>query len=276
MNDKNRNLLLRVVSALLLLPVVVYLVYRGGMFSALLMAAAAAVCAMEYYTITQKRLTPAALVGMAGAFLLPLLPALFPSHYGELTAGVVAAYFLVAWSYHLLRGPLPEAPTLAAHLITGLLYGGLGLAALAALRLRPDGLGWVVCALAVTWLNDTLAYFAGRFLGRHKLYPAVSPNKTWEGFFGGVAGSVLGMIAVRFIYFPALTWVDCIVVGLAAGVLGPTGDLCESMLKRAYGVKDSGKIIPGHGGLLDRIDALLFIAPMVFLYAQYLRALLTS
>ncbi len=276
MTDKNRNLLLRVVSALLLLPVVLYLLYRGGLFSAVLMAGASAVCAMEYYTITQKRLSPAALLGMVAAFLLPLFPAVAPASYAELSVGVVAVFFLIAWGYHLVRGPLPEAPTLAAHLITGLLYGGIGLTALSALRQRPDGLGWVICALTVTWLNDTLAYFAGRFLGRHKLYPAVSPNKTWEGFAGGVVGSVVGMFAVKAVYFPTLTVADCLLVGLPAGVLGPAGDLCESLLKRAYGVKDSGKIIPGHGGLLDRIDALLFNAPLVFAYAQYVRPLLTS
>ena len=132
-----------------------------------------------------------------------------------------------------------------------------------------------IAALVITWANDTLAYFAGRFLGRHKLYPEVSPNKTWEGFFGGMVGSVVGMFIARAFFFPVFTVADCLVLGIVGGILGPIGDLCESMLKRAYGVKDSGRIIPGHGGILDRIDALLFNAPLVFGYVHFVRGLLT-
>ncbi|MGQ0505525.1 MAG: phosphatidate cytidylyltransferase [Myxococcaceae bacterium] len=274
MNDKNRNLVLRIASALILLPLILFLLGKGGYFSAGLMSVAAALCAMEFFTITQKKLSPAALIGMAVAFLCPLLPALFPREYGELSVWLVTVYFLFVWTYFLLRGPHAEAPVLASQLVTGLVYGSLPLMALAGLRLREDGLGWVVCTLALTWLNDTFAYFAGRFLGKHKLYPKVSPNKTWEGFAGGLVGSVVGMICTKLIFFPSLTYADCVLLGVAGGLLGPVGDLTESMLKRAYGVKDSGNVVPGHGGVLDRIDALLFNAPLVFLYVQYFRPLL--
>ena len=160
------------------------------------------------------------------------------------------------------------------HLLTGCLYGGVGMLALSALRLREDGFWWAFAALVITWLNDTMAYFAGRFLGRRKLYPAVSPNKTWEGFLGGLLGSVVGLFILRAVAFPVLTVVDCLVLGVLGGLLGPMGDLCESMLKRAYGVKDSSRLVPGHGGMLDRIDALLFNAPLVFLYVTFVRGLL--
>jgi len=106
--------------------------------------------------------------------------------------------------------------------------------------------------------------------------PAISPNKTWEGFAGGLVGSVGGMFIARAVAFPGLTPLDCSVLGLAGGLLGPLGDLSESQLKRAYQVKDSGKIIPGHGGLLDRVDALLFNAPAVYLYVTVVRGLLTG
>jgi phosphatidate cytidylyltransferase len=155
------------------------------------------------------------------------------------------------------------------------MFGGLGLMALSWLRLLPGtGMGWVMTALTLTWANDTCAYFAGRFLGRHKLYPEVSPNKTWEGFFGGMAGSVASLVVLKLGFYPFLNWADCLIVGVAGGVFGPVGDLVESMLKRAYGVKDSGKIIPGHGGVLDRIDALLFNAPMVCAYVWVLKPIL--
>ena len=123
-------------------------------------------------------------------------------------------------------------------------------------------------------IGGLLAYFFGRFLGKHKLYPEVSPAKTWEGFFGGFVGSIGFLFLQKAFFFSHLTVVDCLVLGILGGILGPAGDLCESMLKRAYGVKDSGTIIPGHGGMLDRIDALIFNGPMVLLYVQFVRPLL--
>jgi phosphatidate cytidylyltransferase len=162
-----------------------------------------------------------------------------------------------------------------AHLVTGFLYGSVGLTAACALRQMHDGLAWVIASLVITWSNDTSAYFAGRFLGRHKLYPEVSPNKTWEGFAGGMLGSIAGMFIARGFFFPLFTVTDCLFLGVFGGILGPLGDLCESMLKRAYGVKDSGRAMPGHGGILDRIDALVFNAPLTFVYVTFLRNVLS-
>jgi phosphatidate cytidylyltransferase len=127
-----------------------------------------------------------------------------------------------------------------------------------------------VLCLTVTWLNDTGAYFAGRAFGRHKLYPRISPSKTWEGWGGGLIASVGGAVAVKLLFLPELpVWVAA-AVGVGAGILGPLGDLSESMLKRAFGRKDSSHLLPGHGGILDRIDALLFNAPFVWLCARLL------
>lgn len=274
MNAKNQNLLLRVVSALVLLPVVLFLLVKGGFFFACLIAFAAGVCTSEYYGITQRPLSPLRWLGVGVAGALPLLIQWKPALATAVAFWLVAGFFFAAWAYHLIRGPLAEAPTLAAHAVTGVLYGGVGLFALAVVRNGDRGFEWVMCALIITWMNDTAAYFAGRFLGRHKLYPAVSPNKTWEGFGGGMIGSVGGLFLHRALLFPALTPLDCVLLGVAGGIVGPIGDLCESMLKRAYGAKDSGKILPGHGGLLDRIDALLFNAPLVLAYAHWLRHLL--
>ena len=275
MNDKNKNLIVRVVSALVLLPLVLWLVWKGQLWSAGLMGFAAAVCAGEYYLIVFKRLSPAHLGGMLGAGLWPLYPALFPGMFASWALWTGAVVFFFGWIYHLLRGPVASAPERAAHLWTGMAYGAFGMTALAAVRLEPHGLSWVTSALIITWANDTCAYFAGRFLGRRKLYAEVSPNKTWEGFFGGMLGSIAGMFIGRAFFFPNFAVVDCLLLGLGGGLLGPLGDLCESMLKRAYQVKDSGKIIPGHGGLLDRVDALLFNAPLVFLYVTFFRGLLS-
>jgi len=281
-NEKNKNLMLRIASSVVLLPTVLVLVALGGYWTGGLLAVVAGICASEYYLITQKKLSSAAWVGVVMTGAMPLFPVWaagahrVPEHAGDICFWWVAAYFTFVWAYHLIRGPLAEAPATVAHLITGMLYGSFGLTAVSELRGRVDGVKWIIVALIITWANDTLAYFAGRFLGRHKLYPEVSPNKTWEGFFGGIVGSVGGLFFYRAFFPTPLSVVDCLVVGLAGAIVGPIGDLCESMLKRAYGVKDSGKIIPGHGGVLDRIDALVFNAPIVFLYVHYLRGFLGS
>jgi phosphatidate cytidylyltransferase len=125
--------------------------------------------------------------------------------------------------------------------------------------------------LMFAWFSDTGGYFAGRFLGKHKLYEAVSPKKTVEGALGGLAGSVIGALLAHFWYLPSIPLVHAIVLALLAGALGQAGDLGESLVKRSTGVKDSGQIVPGHGGVLDRVDALLLTSAVVYLYTLWFR-----
>jgi phosphatidate cytidylyltransferase len=161
-----------------------------------------------------------------------------------------------------------------AAMLAGTLYVGLLLTFVALLKKRgADGGAWVYVTLTVTWFGDTGAYFAGRFVGPLwpvKLYASVSPKKTVIGAFGGLAGSFGATVLARLWYLPSLSWADCALVALPAGALGQLGDLCESMLKRSVGVKDSGALLPGHGGMLDRIDALLFSTPYIFCYARWI------
>jgi phosphatidate cytidylyltransferase len=267
-DSKNRNLFLRIASAVVLLPIVLWILYLGGYFSGALLGWAASVCAFEYYAIVFKRLPGVAWFAVGLSFAFPFLPVAFPISAGLLAFAMIGTVLAAAWIFFLIRSPLADAPTRAAHVVTGFIYGPSGLAALSAVRMNPDGLAWVYIALIITWANDTCAYFGGRLFGKHKLYPEVSPNKTWEGFAFGIVGSVLGLFIARAVAFHFLNISDCLAVGLLGGILGPIGDLTESMLKRAYDVKDSGKILPGHGGLLDRIDALIFNAPAVLLYVS--------
>jgi phosphatidate cytidylyltransferase len=272
--ERNRNLLIRVVSALVLLPVVLYLLYRGDYWSAILFGVAAAFCAGEYMQMTLKTIPGVGYLAIAGATVLPFFPVWKPSDAAALVSAVTGFVLFASWVWHLLRGPLDEGPVRTAHILTALVYGAGGLTALSGLRQLAEGGWWVFIVLVVTWGNDTSAYFAGRFFGKHKLYPQVSPNKTWEGFFGGMFGSIAMLMAAHQWLFPTLAVVDGLVIGVLGGFLGPAGDLCESMLKRSMGVKDSGQAIPGHGGMLDRIDALIFNAPMVYLYVKFLRPLM--
>ena len=148
--------------------------------------------------------------------------------------------------------------------------GAIG-AGLAVIRrdIPGDGPSYVVLAIMFAWFSDTGGYFAGRFLGKHKLYEAVSPKKTIEGSIGGLAGAAVGALLGHFWFLPSLPLVDGIVLAIVAGALGQAGDLGESVLKRSTGVKDSGAIVPGHGGILDRVDALLFTSTATFLYTLW-------
>jgi phosphatidate cytidylyltransferase len=151
------------------------------------------------------------------------------------------------------------------------LGGGLGAAVLLHRDGGADGPGFVLLSLMLSWLSDTGAYFAGRFLGKHKLYEAVSPKKTIEGAIGGLGGAVVGALLGHFVYLKSLPITHGIALAIGAGAVGQAGDLGESLLKRSFGVKDSGGIVPGHGGLLDRADALLFTSAILYAYLRFFR-----
>lgn len=151
----------------------------------------------------------------------------------------------------------------------GFLYVPLLLGHLILLHDRPAGVQWIFLIMVIVMAGDSAAYYVGSSLGRTKLYPIVSPNKSVEGALGGLVGSVVGALIAKFTFFPLLMVTDCVVTALLLGVLGQLGDLFESLLKRSCGVKDSGTIVPGHGGILDRLDSILFAAPAAFYYAYF-------
>jgi len=189
------------------------------------------------------------------------------SFEGNAIAAALAV--IVPGLYYLFRfRDIPSVANRIAGTITGIVYAGFLTTYLAKLKLiDPKRAGdTVLIVLIVAWLADTGGYFAGRFLGKAKLYEAVSPKKTWAGAYGGLAGSIIGVAALKLITATYLTWLDVVLLAIPGGILGQMGDLAESLIKRSVGVKDSGALLPGHGGILDRIDAVLFIAPYVYTY----------
>ncbi|HET8723152.1 MAG TPA: phosphatidate cytidylyltransferase [Anaeromyxobacteraceae bacterium] len=272
MREQNRNLAIRVVTALLLFPFAVWMTWLGEQWFALLVALVAALCAGELVWMFEKRLSPTGWLGVLGAAAFPVASWLwtdggrrFQDWSGVAGAGMVVALLATAM---LQQGELPQAPRSAGLAALAWGYAGLLPASVVALRERA-GWQWVVLLFIVTWANDTLAYFTGRFLGKRPLAPRISPKKTWEGFWGGAAGSVIGALVVKALFLPGLSPAAAALVGAGGAILGPLGDLAESMLKRAAGVKDSSRLVPGHGGLLDRIDAVLFVAPWVVACAMW-------
>ncbi len=163
----------------------------------------------------------------------------------------------------------------------GLAYVGLPLGMFASLKALPGGGAWVFAPLFAGFMGDIGGYFAGRAFGKRKLIPLISPKKTWAGFFGGVGLAVVGVAVLKVVFVDPwidtespLTWLDCVVIGVVADVAGVFGDLTASMIKRTFGAKDSGRFLPGHGGMLDRIDAVMFAVPVVWLWAVVFRPLI--
>jgi phosphatidate cytidylyltransferase len=157
----------------------------------------------------------------------------------------------------------------AGRVILGIMYIPLLMAHFIMIRREPSGILWIFFILVIAFAGDTAAYYVGRRLGKRKLFPEVSPGKTVEGTIGLVAGSVAGCLLFRHFFFPMLPAAHAAVLGLVGSVAGQLGDLSESALKRAAGVKDSGALLPGHGGILDRLDCLMFITPFVYHYQEF-------
>jgi phosphatidate cytidylyltransferase len=285
MTEKNRNLLVRVITAVVLLPLIIWLIWQGGLLFALLISVAAGMCALELNLLPSQlppasseieeieyesaMLTGAAIVSVAGAFLIPLLHEI---HFGVVTTKLVlVAVVVIAFADTLFfEEKLENAPRRVGVAVLGAGWCGLFMASLVRLRQLPSGEWWIVLLLSVTWLNDTGAYFAGRAFGKTRLFLRISPKKTWEGAIGGAAASLAAALIIQRLWLPQLPLWGAAAIGVGAAVLGPLGDLSESMIKRAFGAKDSGRLLPGHGGMLDRIDALLFNAPFVLLLARLL------
>jgi phosphatidate cytidylyltransferase len=262
------NLAARVATAVVLVPPLILAIYwhRHEAWWAIVFAASG-IALHEYFNMALKDRDSVErwvgiVLGLGAAALVYWRP------WGAFV--VLPAVVILPALYYLFR--FQDIPSVAARMgmmTFGLIYAGL-LLTFITLQKRdlPGGWKWVILTLMIAWLSDTGAYFAGRFLGKKKLYPAVSPGKTWAGAFGGLAGAFGGAVICNLWFFPELGWVRGAVLTVVGGALGQCGDLVESLLKRSCGVKDSGKLLPGHGGMLDRVDAILFVAPWVFLYAQ--------
>lgn len=159
---------------------------------------------------------------------------------------------------------------IAAKQLLGMIYIPFFLSYLVWIRNGVNGINWIYFILIITFSGDIAAFYLGSSLGRHKLSPIISPNKTFEGAVGGLAAN-LGVGAIcKYLFMPFLPWGLSLLFFLLIGIAGQAGDLFESGLKRASNIKDSGQLLPGHGGILDRIDALLFAAPMAYMFKEYI------
>jgi len=261
----------RVLTAVVVIPLVMLVVWFGGWWAFVAVALITIVSLFEVERmLTAEGFRP--LIGLS--FLLAfafLLGAMFPSWHVRLLEGGLSAIIIATFVWLLLRRDQRGAIADWALTITVPVYIGWPLSFLLLLRGSQPGLvpgtWWLLVLLLTVWGFDTAAFFTGRYFGRHKLLAAVSPSKTWEGVAGGLALAIIAAVAVtRPIGVP---WYHAIAIGLLTGIAGQLGDLAESLLKRQTHVKDSGTIMPGHGGILDRVDSILFAVLVVYFYAHW-------
>lgn len=291
---KGGDLPTRLLVAAVGIPLGVAVVWAGGLVLAAVLVVVSLGAVNEFYALARHRgLTPVVPAGLAATGLLLGAVAANPSiHVLTLWGWALSVALCLLSLAVVIWRPGPDGPALgsAAATVAGFLYGGGTLAFALLLRELPAGVGggplgvrWegafiVMFPLVVTWMGDSGAYFAGRSFGRRKLIPSVSPGKSVEGAWGGLATSVatavaLHLLVLRFIPGFDLSLPVAALIGLALGVTAQVGDLAESVLKREAGVKDSGTLLPGHGGILDRFDAILFTVPLCWLLFEVGRLL---
>lgn len=258
----------RVLSALILLPVVLLLVYFGGIPWALAIALAGVVAWGEMTRLLQR--SDFAVDRLVGLFFVVL--AILAAYLNG--TGLVSFDLLPPLLALLIMASLTNAlydksehPTHNwAINVASALYLGFMLSHFVTLRVLPNGMNWVLFAFLMTWIGDTAAYFVGRTLGRHKLWPRISPKKTWEGLAGEIVACIIAGPLIGGWLVGIAVW-QGLVIGLLVAVLGTFGDFAVSLLKRMAHMKDTGTLIPGHGGILDRLDSLMFTFPLITYFA---------
>jgi phosphatidate cytidylyltransferase len=249
------RLVTRTTSGILYVLVVLACLFAGSWPTAILMSAMSWLACSEFYRISRMLgRFPAEVVGLAAAAAFPVA-----AMFNPLVNDAVMLLLIIAtgvWYVFNARASIADV----AISVFAPVYTGFMLASVVSIRLYEPGVHGALLTLGVMgsiWANDALAYLVGSQIGRHKMAPKISPNKSWEGFWGGLVGSIGVWIIVALVGYEGLTIPMAICFGVVTGIAGVVGDLMESRIKRAAGVKDSGHFLPGHGGLLDRTDSLL-------------------
>lgn len=264
----------RWLTSLVALPFLIGLIYRGGPFLFLILILLVSLIALwEYFHIVYKNvLSPVPLIIPFTGYIIgtAIIFAVFYELF-NIVLSLIAFNLIIVGLISVCRYKKDTSVLeMAAKQIQGIVYIPLFLSYLVLIRNGENGIEWIFLILVLIIMGDTGAFYAGTYLGKHKLSPFVSPGKTMEGAAGGLITNLLGGALFKYYFMPHLNWGFCLIFFICIGLAGQVGDLFESLFKRVSGVKDSGNILPGHGGILDRIDALLFASPVAYLFIKYI------
>ncbi|SMG08984.1 phosphatidate cytidylyltransferase [Dethiosulfovibrio salsuginis] len=269
-DKKGRELLKRSVSGIILVSIIVMAVDYGGLVWSVLATIFGMVSLLEFYRISSKRLKLSKGIGLlAGMFFMSFVGFL-GAQEKNILAGLALVFFVTLFVELIRRQSVGFSTAIenGAGVVAGLVYIILPWCFSIYLRNSPIGKIVLLSVFFCTWSCDVFAYLVGSRWGKHRLCDQVSPKKTWEGFYSGVAGSFLAAAVVAYVReFPPF---PILVIGLVCGVAGQLGDLAESIFKREVGVKDSGNILPGHGGMLDRFDSVLVSLTIIYFIFEVL------
>jgi phosphatidate cytidylyltransferase len=251
----------RTIVGLILFPLCCLLIYIGGWVYAISITAILAIAGWEYSRmISNGGFTPSMGLQIGGIVAISLAQQLFNNPRNDLSFSILILALMTISVYRYELGQEEPASNFSLSL-TGLVYLGWMGSYLIPLRNLPDGLWWVAITLPAAWAADVGAYFVGSQVGKHRLAPRVSPRKSWEGYFGGLPFAIAWSVGIAWAaqgQVPLISPLKGALLGLAIGLTAPLGDLFESLLKRQFGIKDSSHILPGHGGVMDRIDSTLW------------------
>jgi phosphatidate cytidylyltransferase len=273
----------RVITAVVGIPAILALILIGGVAYAIAAAVFIGLAALEFFAITDPQSPvepgirlqtparpfyrprpPAALGAVAVVFLVLMAQAGLDGLTGALAAAVAGVFL-----FHVLRGDPAQGLREWLWTVAGIAYVGFFGAHLVLLRDLPDGAEWVIVGVFGTFAADTFAYFAGRTLGRRRIAPAISPGKTVEGTLAGFAGGFVSVLLLNRVTGLDTGAPEIVALALLIPLFALIGDLSESLIKRGVGVKDTSEMIPGHGGFLDRMDAVLFTTPLVYYFVTW-------
>ena len=267
----------RWLTSIVAIPLLLLLIFKGGAFLfALFMGIVSFLGSVEYSRITAGKNDTFQIKAVTSVGLLSGLMIILTAYANQVALiPLILSFSLLMTGIVILRlfQDEPDVAKNVAFQLMGMVYIPLALSYSVLIRLEPAGEIWVLFIACVVFAGDTAAYYAGTYFGRHKLCPSVSPGKTIEGALGGIAANLAVGAVFSYYFLPGLALEALLFFCLTIGIAGQVGDLFESVLKRSAGVKDSGALLPGHGGILDRIDAALFALPVayfmkVFLFTQ--------
>jgi len=245
------------------------LIIFGPSYTLALMVCAAAILGLyEFYSMTMANGGTGEKIG--GITLGAILCALIQWASSEMIMVFLCAVMVVLFlGYAFSSEKLSILPNRIGIVFLGIIYVPFLLSHVTLINKLPQGIWWVLLLLATVWVGDTFALLIGSWWGRHKLSPRISPHKTVEGFFACFVGAILTVFAFKALFLPTVRGADALFVGLGIALFGQLGDLSESMIKRGAKVKDSGSLIPGHGGVLDRLDSFFFAAPFLYYFLKF-------